>query len=73
MSEHKNEPRVLIRVSDKAGNHFLCPVEELRDPANLTEEELRYCFDSAQEAFTDDEVMAIIKSEFRKHPTKGEE
>jgi hypothetical protein len=48
-------------------------VEELRDPANVTEEELRYCFDSAQEAFTDDEVMAIIKSEFRKHPREGDE
>lgn len=73
MSKRRNEPRVLIRVSDKAGNDFLCPVEELRDPANVTEEELRYCFDSAQEAFTDDEVMAIIKSEFRKHPEKGDE
>ena len=73
MPERKDEPRVLIRVRDKAGNEFLCPVEELRDPNRVAEEELRYCFDSAQEAFTDEEVMAIIRSEFRKDPEAEEE
>ncbi|MEW6138768.1 MAG: hypothetical protein AB1733_11095 [Thermodesulfobacteriota bacterium] len=68
MSKRTDGPRVLIRVNDKAGNEYLCPVEELRDPKNITQEELRYCFDSTQEAFTDREVMAIIRSEFRKHP-----
>jgi hypothetical protein len=73
MPEHKNDPRILIRVKDKAGNDFLCPLEELRDPAHVTESELRYCFDSAQEAFTDEEVMAIIKNDLRKNFRKEDE
>lgn len=72
MSDYRDEPRVLIRVTDKARNEFVCPVEELRDPDHVTEKELRYCFDSAQEAFTDEEVMAIIRSEFRKDPGEDE-
>ena len=36
-----------VRVKDKAGNDFICPVESLIDPSEATEEELEYCVDDA--------------------------
>jgi hypothetical protein len=66
MSEIKDKPIVYVRVTDKAGNEFLCPKDALRDPKDVTEEELKYCLDSGRADFTDEEAMAIIRSEFRK-------
>jgi hypothetical protein len=66
MSDIKSKPTIYVRVTDKAGTEFLCPKDALRDPKDVTEEEMKYCLDSARQDFTDEEVMAIIRSEFRK-------
>ena len=36
-----------VRVQDSAGNAFACPLDMLRDPEDLTEEELEECVDVA--------------------------
>ena len=36
-----------IRVKDGAGNAFVCPLNALRDPKDLTPEELEECVDVA--------------------------
>ncbi|MFH1116284.1 MAG: hypothetical protein V1792_20420 [Pseudomonadota bacterium] len=62
----KDGSTIYIRVRDQAGKEYVCPLDALKDPKECTEQELRNCLDSTAEAFTDDEVMAIIRSEFRK-------
>ncbi|MBM3298901.1 MAG: hypothetical protein FJY85_03000 [Deltaproteobacteria bacterium] len=66
MPEKKKRPTIYVRVTDRAGNEYLCPLDALRDPKDVTEEELRQCLDSARGGFSDEEAMAIIRSEFRK-------
>lgn len=34
-----------VRVHDKAGNEFLCPLDALKDPKTATAEELDNCVD----------------------------
>ncbi len=46
MSE-KDQAVVYVRVTDRAGNEFLCPIKELKDPEQATAEELANCVDSA--------------------------
>ena len=36
-----------VRVKDGAGHAYVCPLEMLRDPADLTEEQLEACVDDA--------------------------
>ena len=36
---------VFVKVKDMAGNEFVCPLNELRDVKNVSEEELESCFD----------------------------
>jgi len=48
MSEHKKR---FVWVNDKAGNQYVCRVEDLRDPKDIKEEDLKNC--------TDDGSMAI--------------
>jgi hypothetical protein len=38
---------VYVRVTDRAGNEFICPLEALKDPATATEDELDHCVDDA--------------------------
>ena len=38
---------VYVRVKDMAGNSFLCPIDALKDPKDLSEEETELCVDSA--------------------------
>ena len=62
-----DEPKgVLVRVYDKSGKEFVCPLSALKEPGSVTEEELRHCFDSAEGAFSDSEIMAIIRSDLHK-------
>ena len=42
MDTEKNE-NVYVRVKDMAGNDFVCPLNELRDPKSLTEAEAENC------------------------------
>jgi len=34
-----------VRVHDKAGNEFICPLEALKDPKTATVDELNHCVD----------------------------
>jgi hypothetical protein len=36
---------LFVRVQDKAGNKFFCPIDALRDPETATSEELEQCVD----------------------------
>jgi hypothetical protein len=45
MSELKTDP--LVWVKDGAGNRFLCPMDALRDPNSVSEEEKDDCVDDA--------------------------
>jgi len=40
-----NKKNLYVRVHDKAGNEFICPLEALKDPKTATEEELNQCVD----------------------------
>ncbi len=37
----------LVRVTDRAGNEFYCAVDSLKNPSELTPEELESCVDDA--------------------------
>jgi len=36
-----------VRVRDAAGNEFVCPLDALREPQELSEEEMEDCVDDA--------------------------
>ena len=36
-----------VRVKDEAGNAFVCPLDNLRNPQDLTAEEIEECVDAA--------------------------
>ena len=42
--KHKNR---FVWVKDKAGNEFVCRIEDLEDPKNVNEEDLKNCLDDA--------------------------
>jgi hypothetical protein len=66
MTEVKDESKTYVKVVDRSGKEYVCPLNALKDPNNVSEEELKNCFDSVEEAFSDEEVLAIIKNELRK-------
>jgi hypothetical protein len=66
MTEVKDDSKTYVKVVDRSGKEYVCPLNALRDPNNVSEEELKNCFDSVEEAFSDAEVLAILKSELRK-------
>ncbi len=43
----KDSGNVYVKVTDQAGNEFLCPLKELKNINEATEEELANCVDSA--------------------------
>ena len=36
-----------VRVQDKAGNEFICPLDALKDLKNASDEDLEQCVDDA--------------------------
>jgi hypothetical protein len=66
MSDTDKPQNVFVRVHDRSGKEFICPLNALKDPATVSPEELLHCFDTAQEAFSDEEIIAIIKSDLQK-------
>lgn len=42
-----NNNSIYVRVADGVGNHVVCPVESLADPAKVGDEELDNCVDDA--------------------------
>ena len=47
MNDMAADTQPLVWVKDNAGNRFLCPMDALRDPNALSEEEKRNCVDDA--------------------------
>ncbi len=66
MKEPEDKSPAYVLVKDCSGKEYICPRDALRDPREFAEEELKKCLDSRGEPFSDEEVLAIIKSEFRK-------
>ena len=44
MSKEKNDD-LFVKVKDMAGNEFVCPLNELRNVKNVSDEELENCFE----------------------------
>jgi hypothetical protein len=66
MAESKDTSDVFVKVTDRIGKEYICPLDALKDVNTCTEEELKNCLDSAEEAFSDNEILAIIKADIRK-------
>ena len=45
MSDAKED--LYVKVKDMAGNEFVCPIEALKNPKELSEEVLENCVDDA--------------------------
>ena len=39
-----------VWVKDKAGNEFVCHIEDLKDPKKVSDEDLKNCMDDASRA-----------------------
>ena len=50
MSEGTKTSWNFVWVKDKAGNEFACPVDALKKPGDMTEEEKKGCIDDASRA-----------------------
>lgn len=46
MSTSNTETRY-VKVKDMAGNDFVCPLDALKDPHSITEDELDHCIEDA--------------------------
>ncbi len=46
MTEDKDEA-VYVRVRDLAGNEFVCPIDALKNPKDVSDDELDHCVDDA--------------------------
>jgi len=44
MAEHEQR---FVWVKDKAGNEYVCRIMDLKDPKNITDEDLKNCVDDA--------------------------
>lgn len=66
MTELKDKAITYVKVLDRLGREYVCPSGALKNPDNVTKEELINCFDSVGDAFSEAEVLAIIKSELHK-------
>jgi hypothetical protein len=42
-----DQGELFVRVKDSSGEEFVCPLKALRNPRELTSEELEHCVDSA--------------------------
>jgi len=62
MSELKTDP--LVWVKDGAGNRFLCPMDALRDPNSVSEEEKADCVDDASSLLNPKSVPGQGKLQF---------
>ena len=47
MTEHKKR---FVWVKDKAGNEYVCRVDDLQDPKRVDEDDLKNCLDDASRA-----------------------
>jgi hypothetical protein len=42
-----NQEQVYVRVKDRAGNEFVCPIDALKNPNDVSEDVLDHCVDDA--------------------------
>jgi hypothetical protein len=56
----------LVWVKDNAGNRFLCPMNALKDPNSLTDEEKSKCVDDASRLKDPGSVPGEGKIDFSK-------
>ncbi len=54
----------LVWVKDNAGNRFLCPLDALRDPNSVSEEQKRDCVDDASRLMNPKSVPGEGKLQF---------
>lgn len=47
MAEHEKR---FVWVKDKAGNEYVCRIDDLKDPKKVDEEDLKNCIDDASRA-----------------------
>ncbi len=66
MTEGDDKSISYVGVVDRSGREYVCRMSALKDPNNATEEELKKCFDTSEDAFSDAEVRRIIRSALRK-------
>ena len=45
--QQKGRGKRFIKVTDREGNEFVCPINALRNPDELSEEEKARCIDAA--------------------------
>jgi hypothetical protein len=43
----ENTETLYVKVKDMAGNDFVCPLDELRDPNSISDAELENCVEDA--------------------------
>jgi hypothetical protein len=54
----------LVWVKDNAGNRFLCPLDALRDPNSVSEQEKKTCVDDASRLMNPKSVPGEGKLKF---------
>jgi hypothetical protein len=47
MADEASRGKQFVKVTDGAGNDWLCPIDALKDPKDATEKELEHCVDDA--------------------------
>lgn len=47
MSEAMKRGQTFVRVTDRANNEFFCPLDLLKDPKDVSDEEMENCVDDA--------------------------
>jgi hypothetical protein len=43
----ENQETLYVKVKDMAGNDFVCPLDELKDPTSISDAELENCVEDA--------------------------
>jgi hypothetical protein len=50
MAEIETHEQRFVWVKDKAGNEYVCRIMDLKDPKNISDEDLKNCVDDASRA-----------------------
>lgn len=50
MAKKDVHPQRFVWVKDKAGNEYVCRIDDLKDPKKVAKEDLKNCIDDASRA-----------------------
>ncbi|MBN1102306.1 MAG: hypothetical protein JXL84_02710 [Deltaproteobacteria bacterium] len=50
MAEQDVHPQRFVWVKDKAGNEYVCRIEDLKNPKKVSDDDLKNCIDDASRA-----------------------